>query len=147
MTLINELQLQDSTGSYEKVEISVSSKTAMVYKLAQVPPEIWMTLSTESKKWLLNERKFQQQQNDKMKSHQAKRILSKLLKRIGPIHLICQINMQKSKILQKGRKNFKMIQNRIMVSLMNSLKRRLILPIFMHHIRKRTVIIGSQSRT
>jgi hypothetical protein len=59
MALINELQLQDSTGSDEEVDVSTSSKTAMVCKLAQVPPEIWMTLSTEAEKWLLNERKRQ----------------------------------------------------------------------------------------
>jgi hypothetical protein len=48
MALINELQLQDSTGSDEEIDISESSKTAMVCKLAQVPPEIWITLSKES---------------------------------------------------------------------------------------------------
>jgi hypothetical protein len=31
----------------------------MVCKLAQIPPEIWMTLPLEAKKWLLNERKRQ----------------------------------------------------------------------------------------
>jgi hypothetical protein len=67
MALINQLQLQDSTGSDEEVDTSTSSKSAMVCKLAQVTPEIWMTLSTEAKKWLLNERKRQQQENDKMK--------------------------------------------------------------------------------
>jgi hypothetical protein len=39
----------------------------MVWKLAQIPPEIWMTLPLEAKKSLLNERKRQQQENDKMK--------------------------------------------------------------------------------
>jgi hypothetical protein len=38
----------------------------MVCKLAQIPPEIWMTLPLEAKKWLLNERKRQQQEDDKM---------------------------------------------------------------------------------
>jgi hypothetical protein len=37
----------------------------MVCKLAQVPPEIWITLSVEAKKWLLNEMKRQQQENKK----------------------------------------------------------------------------------
>ena len=60
LALINELQLQDSTGSDEEVDISASTKTAMVCKLAQIPPEIWMTLSVEAKKWLLNVRKRQQ---------------------------------------------------------------------------------------
>jgi hypothetical protein len=39
----------------------------MVCKLAQIPPEIWMNLPLEAKKWLLNERKRQQQERDKMK--------------------------------------------------------------------------------
>jgi hypothetical protein len=43
----------------------------MVCKLAQVPSEIWMTLPLESKKWLLNERKSQQQEDDKMKKSLA----------------------------------------------------------------------------
>jgi hypothetical protein len=65
LAINNELQLQDSTGSDEEVDISTSSKTAMVCKLAQVPPEIWMTLSTEAKKWLLHERKRQQKDSKK----------------------------------------------------------------------------------
>jgi hypothetical protein len=40
----------------------------MVCKLAQIPPEIWMTLPLEAKIWLLNERKRQQQEDDKMKN-------------------------------------------------------------------------------
>jgi hypothetical protein len=43
----------------------------MVCKLAQIPPEIWMTLPLEAKKWLLNERKRQQQEDDKMKNSLA----------------------------------------------------------------------------
>jgi hypothetical protein len=39
----------------------------MVCKLAQIPPEIWMTLPLEAEKWLLNERKRPQQEDDKMK--------------------------------------------------------------------------------
>ena len=39
----------------------------MVCKLAQVPPEIWMTLSVDAKKWLLSERKRQKQEDDKLK--------------------------------------------------------------------------------
>jgi hypothetical protein len=38
----------------------------MVCKLAQIPPEIWMTLHLEAKKWLFNERKHQRQEDDKM---------------------------------------------------------------------------------
>jgi hypothetical protein len=43
----------------------------MVCKSAQIPPEIWMNLSLEAKKWLLNERKRQQQKDDKMKKSLA----------------------------------------------------------------------------
>jgi hypothetical protein len=39
----------------------------MVCKLAQIPSEIWITIPLEAKKWLLNERKRQQQEDDKMK--------------------------------------------------------------------------------
>jgi hypothetical protein len=49
LALINDLQIQDSTGSNAEIDISTSSKTAMVCKLAQVPPEIWMTLFVEAK--------------------------------------------------------------------------------------------------
>jgi hypothetical protein len=73
LALINELQLQDSAGSDEEVDISASLKTAMVCKLAQVPPEIWMTLSMEAKKWMLYERKRQQQEDDKMKKPSSKK--------------------------------------------------------------------------
>jgi hypothetical protein len=64
LALFNELQVQDSAGSDEDINISASSKMAMVCKLEQVPQEIWMTLSLEAKKWLLNERKRQQQEED-----------------------------------------------------------------------------------
>jgi hypothetical protein len=43
----------------------------MICKLAQIPPEIWMTLPLEAKKWLLNDRKHQQQEDDKMKKSLA----------------------------------------------------------------------------
>jgi hypothetical protein len=43
----------------------------MVCKLAQIPPEIWMALPLEAKKSLLNERKRQQQEDDKMKKSLA----------------------------------------------------------------------------
>jgi hypothetical protein len=60
LALINESQIQDSTVLEDEVEILPASKTAVVCKLAQVPPEIWNSLSLEAKKWLLNERKHQQ---------------------------------------------------------------------------------------
>jgi hypothetical protein len=37
----------------------------------KIPPEIWMTLPLEAKKWLLNERKHQQQEDDKIKKSLA----------------------------------------------------------------------------
>jgi hypothetical protein len=43
----------------------------MVYKLAQIPPDIWMTFPLEAEKWLLNERKRQQQEDDKIKKSLA----------------------------------------------------------------------------
>jgi hypothetical protein len=49
LPLIDELQIQYSSGSDDKIDISASSETAMICKLAQVPPEIWMTLSMEAK--------------------------------------------------------------------------------------------------
>jgi hypothetical protein len=52
----------------------------MVCKLAQILPEIWMTLPLEAKKWLLNERKYQQQEDQKIKKTLT--------------NPICQINMQ-----------------------------------------------------
>jgi hypothetical protein len=47
------------------------TKTEMVCKLAQIPPEIWMNLPLEAKKWLLNERKREQQEDEKMKKSLA----------------------------------------------------------------------------
>jgi hypothetical protein len=47
--LINELQVPDSAGSDEEINTLPSSTTALVCKLEQVPPEIWITLSLEAK--------------------------------------------------------------------------------------------------
>jgi hypothetical protein len=71
LALINEIQIQDSCSSDEDSVAVPPNKTAMVCKLAQIPPEIWMTLPLEAKKWLLNERKLQQQEDDKMKKSLA----------------------------------------------------------------------------
>ena len=60
LALINELKIQDTISSDDELDILPSSKTAMVCKLAQIPPKISMTLQLEAKKWLLNERKRQQ---------------------------------------------------------------------------------------
>jgi hypothetical protein len=67
LALINEIQIQDSCSSDEESVTVPPTKTAMVCKLAQIPPEIWMTLPLEAKKWLLNERTHQNQEDDKMK--------------------------------------------------------------------------------
>jgi hypothetical protein len=50
LALINEIQIQDSCSSDEESVAVPPNKTAMVCKLAQIPPEIWMTLPLESKK-------------------------------------------------------------------------------------------------
>jgi hypothetical protein len=68
LALINEIQIQDSCSSDEESVALPPTKTAMVCKLAQIPPEIWMTLPLEGKKCLLNERKRQQQVNYQMKT-------------------------------------------------------------------------------
>jgi hypothetical protein len=39
----------------------------MICTMAQIPPEIWITLPLQAKKFLLNERKRHQQEDDKMK--------------------------------------------------------------------------------
>jgi hypothetical protein len=76
LALINEIQIQDSCSSDEESIAVRPTKIAMLRKLAQIPPEIWMTLPLEAKTWLLNERKCQQQEDDKMKKSLA---LSKVI--------------------------------------------------------------------
>jgi hypothetical protein len=65
LALINKIQIQDSCSSDKNSATLQLTKTAMVYKLAQISHEIWMALPLEAKKWLLNKRKRQQQENDK----------------------------------------------------------------------------------
>jgi hypothetical protein len=60
LALINEIQIQSSCSSDEESAAVPPTKTAMVCKLAQISPEIWMTLPLEAKKWLLNEKKRKQ---------------------------------------------------------------------------------------
>jgi hypothetical protein len=67
LTLINQIQIHDLYSSNEESVTVAPTKTAKVCKLAQIPTEIWITLRLEAKKWLLNERKRQQQKDDKMK--------------------------------------------------------------------------------
>jgi hypothetical protein len=71
LALINEIQIQDSCSSDEESVAVPPIKTTMVCKLAQIPPEIWMILPLEAKKWILNERKRQHQEDDKMKKSLA----------------------------------------------------------------------------
>jgi hypothetical protein len=68
---INQIQIQDSCSSDEESATVPPIKTAMVCKLAQIPPEIWMTLPLKAKKWLLNERKSRKKEDDKMKKSLA----------------------------------------------------------------------------
>jgi hypothetical protein len=71
VALINQIQIQDSCSSDEESVTVPLTKAVMVCKLTQIPPEIWMTLPLETKKWLLNERKLQQQEDDKIKKSLA----------------------------------------------------------------------------
>jgi hypothetical protein len=71
LALINEIQIQDSCSSDEESVTVSPTKNAMVCKLAQISPDIRMNLSLEAKKWLLNERKHQQQKDDRMKKSLA----------------------------------------------------------------------------
>jgi hypothetical protein len=59
LALTNEIQIQDSCDSDEDSVAVAPTKTAIVCKLAQIPPDIWMTLPLEAKKCLLNEIKLQ----------------------------------------------------------------------------------------
>jgi hypothetical protein len=53
LALINDIQIQDSCSSDEELDKVPPTKTAMVCKLAKIPPEIWMTLPLEANKCLL----------------------------------------------------------------------------------------------
>jgi hypothetical protein len=57
--MIHAAQIKNQNSTY--------TKTAMVCKLTQIHRGIWLTVPLEGKKWLLNERKRQQQEDDKMK--------------------------------------------------------------------------------
>jgi hypothetical protein len=48
--------LQDLPGSDDELDILQSSKSALECKLAQLPPEVWMSLPLEAKKWPLKNR-------------------------------------------------------------------------------------------
>jgi hypothetical protein len=72
------LQIQDSSV-LEDEEAPPASKAAMICKLAQVPPDIWNSLSLETNKRLINEHKRQQQEDDKLNksSNSTSRNISK----------------------------------------------------------------------
>jgi hypothetical protein len=61
-----KFKIQDSCSPGEESVAVPPTKTAMVCKLAQIPSEIWMILPLEAKKWLLDERNRQEQENYKM---------------------------------------------------------------------------------
>jgi hypothetical protein len=50
LALINEIQIQDSCISDEESVTVPPTKPALICKLAQIPPEIWMNLPLEAKK-------------------------------------------------------------------------------------------------
>jgi signal transduction histidine kinase len=50
LELINEIQIKDSCNSDGDSVAVPPTKNAMLCKLAQIPPEIWMTLPLEAKK-------------------------------------------------------------------------------------------------
>jgi hypothetical protein len=66
----------------------------MICRLAQMPLEIWMILTLEAEKWLLNERKCQQQEDEKMKKSLALSKSTAVPNERKLAMLICQINMQ-----------------------------------------------------
>jgi hypothetical protein len=83
----------------------------VVYKLAQIPPDNWMTLSINAKKWLLNERKSQQQEDDRRKRLllNNNQVSGKVPdKRI--IITVYPISMQESKTKGKERNFFRTTQ-------------------------------------
>jgi hypothetical protein len=71
LALTNEIQIQDSCSSDEDSVAVPPTKTTIVCKLSQIPPEIWMILHLEAKKWIFNKRKLQQQDDEKMKKSLA----------------------------------------------------------------------------
>jgi hypothetical protein len=94
LALISEIQIQDSCSSDEDSAALPPTKNAMICKLAQIPPDIWMSLPLEAKKWILNERKRQQQEDDKMKKSLALRKSTAVPNDKDTNNSICQINMQ-----------------------------------------------------
>jgi hypothetical protein len=67
LVLINEIQFQYSCIPDEESTTVPPTKTGMACRLAKIQPEICMTLPLEANKWLLNERKCQQQKYYKMR--------------------------------------------------------------------------------
>ena len=67
LAVTNELKGQAPSELDDELSQFPRTKAAMVCKLVQTPPDIWMTLPLEAKKWLLNERKRQQIEDEKAK--------------------------------------------------------------------------------
>ena len=119
----------------------------MVCKLAQVPPEIWMTLSVDAKKWLLNERKRQQQEDDKLKKSSSGKDTIKESEKERNSSSNMPSQYAKVKNTMKGRKKFKIVQSTIMGLLMNFLKKQSILQTSINLNRKQILTFGLQNIT
>jgi hypothetical protein len=89
-----KIQIQDSCSSDEESATIPPTKTAMVCKLAQIPPDVWMTLPLEDKKQVVNERKRQQKEEDKVKKSLTLSKSTTVLNDKDTNIPICQINMQ-----------------------------------------------------
>jgi hypothetical protein len=96
----------------------------MVGKLAQIPPEIWMNLPLEDKKWLLNDRKFQKQEDEKMKKSLALSKPTALSNDKETNNSIMPNQYARVKNVAKGEDVIKKIQSRHMLLLMNFLKKQ-----------------------
>jgi hypothetical protein len=59
LALIIEIQIQGSCSSDEESGKYHPTITAIVCKIVLIPPEMWINLPFEPKKWLLNERNSQ----------------------------------------------------------------------------------------
>ena len=67
LALFNDLKSQASNELDDEFSQLTRTKVAMACKLAQIPPDIWMNLPLEAKKWMLNERKRQQIEDEKLR--------------------------------------------------------------------------------
>jgi hypothetical protein len=67
LALFNDSKSQAPNELDDEFSRLTLTKTAMVCKLTQITPDIWVTLPLEAKKWLLNERKRHQFEDEKAK--------------------------------------------------------------------------------